>query len=90
MINGIPPGTLFGSGQGTESVQHSFQGQPNWYSVPTAWFIMSDENQQIFVSPNSDFSQPKYAAKINLDGFLVYQDLMRSRIDNFANPFLGV
>ncbi len=80
MINGIPSGTLFGSGSGTEVVQHSFQGQPDWFAVPTSWFTYSDANQQIWASPNSDFSPPLFAVKINLDGFYVYQDLMRSRI----------
>lgn len=81
MTNNIPPGTIFGSGSGTDSPQHSFQGQPDWYAVPTSWFVTTDGAQNIWASPNADFSAPKYNAKINLDGFLVYQDLLRSRRD---------
>ena len=85
-VPGVPAGTVFGSGQGTDSPQHSFQAQPDWYAVPTSWFATTDGLQNIFVSPNSDFSPPKYNAKINLDGFLVYQDMLRSRREGPQAP----
>lgn len=75
----FPPGYIFGSGQGTLSRQHNFLAMPDWYQVPTGWYVMTDGQQNIWASPNADFSSPKYNAKIGQDGYLVFQDLLRSR-----------
>jgi hypothetical protein len=53
----------------------NFYGMAGWWTVPTSWYTRV-ENGQIFVSPNSDFSRPQYAVKINVDGCWVFQDMM--------------
>lgn len=63
----------------TQPQEDNFLGASGWYSVPTQWAIMTDSNQQIWASPNTDFN-PKYACKQNgLSGELVFQDCYRNR-----------
>jgi hypothetical protein len=59
---------------------YSFWGQSGFYSVPTSWYI-KNVNGVNYVSPNADFSVPKYVARTNVDGVMVFQDLFRNLID---------
>lgn len=63
------------------AVPWTFNGQRGWYKVPTQWALWTDEVGQVWTSPNSDHSAPTYACKLNNDGTMVFQDLLRSRID---------
>lgn len=54
---------------------YSFWGQSGWWTVPTSWFIQNVDGVN-YVSPNADFSAPKYVAKTNVDGVMVFFDMM--------------
>ena len=64
----------------------SYSGQSGWWIFPQrsgdpmAWYSYTDKNSQIWVSPNPDFSTPKYAAKINVDGYLIIYDQYLNRV----------
>ena len=75
---------------------YAFNGQPGWYSVPGgySWYIYTDKGQQQWVSPNPITvdangvvtSRPVYAAELNLDGTLVFQEQLASRKLNIDSP----
>jgi hypothetical protein len=75
---------------------YSFCGQPGYFTVPAgrSWYQMSDKNMQIWVSPNpltknSDGTvsgKPLYAADMNLDGTLVFQDQLANRKLGIDSP----
>lgn len=54
----------------------NFMGQTGWWTVPTSWHSWTDENGQIFVSPDDVLRDPKFAVKINLDGCWVFYSVM--------------
>jgi len=68
---------------------YAFNGQPGWYAVGggRSWFTMIDSGLQLWVSPNaltknadgSVSGNPKYAAEVNLDGTIVFQNELWSR-----------
>jgi len=57
----------------------SFYGQSGWYMFPQtgvdSWYMRRTADQ-IFVSPNADFSAPVYTALNDVDGYLKVQDQM--------------
>ena len=75
---------------------YAFHGQPGWWSVPAghSWFQMSDKNLQIWVSPNpltkntdgTVSGKPLYAAEMNIDGTLVFQDQLANRKLGIDSP----
>jgi hypothetical protein len=76
-------------------IPYSFNGMPGFFTVPAghSWFQVQDSGGQIWVSPNpialaggiaSGF--PLYAADLNLDGTLVFQDLFAARAMNIDSP----
>jgi len=68
---------------------YAFNGQPGWYSVPAgrSWYYMIDKGMQHWVSPNpltknedgTVSGAPLYAAEINQDGTMVFQDKLAQR-----------
>jgi len=68
---------------------YALNGQPGWYAVPAGrnWYSMIDSGMQQWVSPNpltretngSVTGSPLYAAELNQDGTLVFQETMASR-----------
>lgn len=75
---------------------YAFNGQPGWHSVPGgySWYIYTDKGFQKWVSPNPITvdadgvvtSRPVYAAELNLDGTLVFQEQLASRKLNIDSP----
>jgi hypothetical protein len=74
---------------------YALNGQPGWFSVPAGrnWYQVTDKGQQIWVSPNpivmvdgAPTGAPLYAAELNQDGTLVFQDQMASRQLNIDSP----
>lgn len=62
----------------------NFYGQTGtWYSVPLGWKVRTNDNGTMTASPNEDFSRPTYDAVLNVDGTLVFQDLMRTLQSQF-------
>lgn len=74
----------------TTPKQYSFWGQSGWWTVPTQWYVRTDEDRQIWASPNSDFSAPEYACKTNVDGVLVFFDEYRNAIAGLSGPPPGI
>lgn len=80
----------------SQTIPYSFYGSSGWYAVPGGynWSMMVDKDGQIWVSPNaltknSDGTvsgSPLFAAELNVDGTLVYQDQMASRKLNIDSP----
>lgn len=58
---------------------YSFWGQPGWWILPTQWFVRVNADGTLTGSPNEDFSTPTYELKTTPDGYMVFQDLMRSK-----------
>lgn len=88
------PGEIYGTGEQQDlnngvPLQSNFYGMPGWWNPPTNWFSKS-VNGQIFVSPNSDFSNPTHACKINLDGYYVFQDMMHLLKPSLPWPALRI
>ena len=75
---------------------YAFNGQPGWFSVPAGrnWYCVTDKGQQIWVSPNpltlnedgTVSGAPKYAAELNQDGTLVFQEKLAQRKMNQDSP----
>ncbi len=75
---------------------YSFNGMPGWFTVPAGyyWNSMTDSNHQQWVSPNpltknadgSVSGNPLYAAELNYDGTLVFQDQLASRKLGIDSP----
>lgn len=74
---------------------YALNGQPGWYSVPAGrnWYQVTDAGQQIWVSPNPitmtkgvASGDPIYAAELNQDGTLVFQESLASRKLNIDSP----
>ena len=74
---------------------YALNGMPGWFSVPAgrSWYQVVDASQQIWVSPNPitltsgiAIGAPLYAATLNLDGTLVFQDEMASRQLGIDDP----
>ncbi len=67
----------------------SFWGTSGWYTVPAghSWNIYTDKNFNVWVSPNpitvaadgTPSADPLYAAELNFDGTLVFQNALASR-----------
>ena len=66
----------------------SFWGLSGFFSVPygRTWYQSTDKNGQIWVSPNPitltnevASGSPLYAADLNMDGTLVFQDELANR-----------
>lgn len=66
MTNGVPQSS-------------NFFGQSGWWTVPTSWYSKCVDGV-IYVSPNADFSNPCYVAKLNHDYTLVFFDMMRNLV----------
>jgi len=73
----------------------SFWGSPGWFTVPSgrSWYTFTDKNNQLWVSPNpitvtngKPTSSPVYAAELNPDGTLVFQDQATSRALGIDSP----
>lgn len=73
---------IFGESNDTKIVPASYWGQAGWFQVPPGWSVMTDSNNQIWASPNTNFSPPKYACKMNNDYTLVFQDLLLARYNH--------
>ena len=75
---------------------YAFWGMPGFFSCPSGhnWFQMVDSNHQIWVSPNAltrnadgtVSGSPLYAADMNCDGTLVFQDQLANRKLNIDSP----
>lgn len=75
---------------------YALNGMPGWFSVPAGrnWPQVVDAFGQIWVSPNpltrntdgTVSGSPLYAATLNLDGTLVFQDEMASRQLGIDDP----
>ena len=79
------------------SKPYCFNGMPGWFTVPAGrtWFTVTARGGQMWVSPNAitlnaddtiSGDGPFYAAELNLDGTLVYQDKMRQRQMGLDSP----
>lgn len=82
----------FGTGQfedltGGLSQPSNFFGMAGWWTVPQSWYSRTDANGQIFVSPNSNFTTPVYAVKINQNGEWVYFDMARNGQNGNLRPY---
>lgn len=73
------PTRTFGKSYDFRPQPSNYQGMQGWYQVPGGWFARRNEDGTISASPNSDFSNPVYDVKIDIDGFMKFFDLMRSR-----------
>jgi hypothetical protein len=81
------PPTVFGKNPNdTVPQQWNFLGQQGWWRVPLAWFCRQNANGTITASPNSDFSAPTYDVLVNIDGYMVFQDLGRSTQAGLMSP----
>jgi hypothetical protein len=75
---------------------YSFYGTSGFWSVPSGrnWYCVTDKGQQTWVSPNpitqnpdgSVSGSPLYAAELNCDGTLVFQDQLANRKTNIDSP----
>ena len=74
---------------------YSLNGMPGFFTVPSGrnWYQVVDQNRQIWVSPNPitvtngiASGSPIYAATLNLDGVLVFQDEMATRQLGIDDP----
>ena len=74
---------------------YALNGMPGWFTVPAgrSWYQVVDASLQIWVSPNPitltsgiEIGSPLYAATLNLDGTLVFQDEMASRQLGIDDP----
>ncbi len=59
---------------------YSFLGQPGWWTLPMQWHVRTNSDTSVTASPNADFSTPTYEIKTTPDGYMVFQDLMRSKV----------
>jgi hypothetical protein len=73
------PANFFGRSTETEPRPANFYGQAGYWTVPGTWSVW-EENYQRYTSPNEDHSAPVYTCVLNIDGYLLFQDLMRTRI----------
>ena len=64
----------------------SFLGQQGWWRVPLGWFARQNADGTITASPNADFSNPTYDCKVNIDGYMVFQDLGRNTQAGLMSP----
>jgi hypothetical protein len=75
---------------------YSFNGMSGFWTVPSGgtWFQVVDSTSQIWVSPNpitrnpdgTVTGSPLYAATLNLDGTLVFQDAEANRSIGIDSP----
>ena len=87
--------TVFGKYAATPR-PYCFNGMPGFFSVPAGrnWYQVIDAGMQNWVSPNPitlvagkpTGDGPIYAAELNIDGTLVYQDQMANRKLNIDSP----
>ena len=66
--------------------QWNYLGMQGWYRVPLGWFTRREDDGNITASPNSDFTPPLYSVLINIDGYMVFQDLGRNNQDGLLSP----
>lgn len=67
------PPCVFGSGQwDTTPAAWNFLGRQGFWRVPLAWFCYQ-EDDNIWTSPNFDFTEPLYRCYVNNDGYMVFQ-----------------
>jgi len=91
----IFPPTVFGKYSSTPR-PYSFFGMPGWWSVPAgrSWYQVIDAGMQNWASPNPITMVngsptgigPIFACELNIDGTLVFQDLLANRKNNFDSP----
>jgi hypothetical protein len=68
----------------------NYNGQSGWWIFPqaswqpNAWYCKTDANNQLWVSPNEDFSTPVYAAKWDVDGYMKIYDQYLDRLSGVS------
>jgi hypothetical protein len=81
--------TIFGRGFNDTPQPMSLQGQTGWFSVPRGWYCrpQPDASNQLYVSPNADFSAPVYLAVMSDDlQTMVFQDIYAEAAMGMLNP----
>lgn len=71
--------TTFGVNPGdTEPQRSSLRGQSGYWTVPLAWYCWTDENRQVWASPDASRT-PRYACTLDYDFTLKFFDTYRNR-----------
>lgn len=71
--------TTFGVDPNDNTPQRtSLYGSSGWWSLPTGWYTWTDENRQVWCSPNES-REPRYACKMDYDFTLKFFDMYRNR-----------